>query len=90
MGMNVAVLAQAMEAKRRSMVRDLRNSMGKIRRLTVVRTANVCWRPKRMKRTPEVTKRAMMRALFQAKTTPPKFMAMTPETKAPQIRMAPT
>ena len=64
--MKVAVVAAAVEANSRSMVRDLRNSIGKMRRSFVVAMVKVCWMPKRMKRTPEVTKRPMMRPLDQA------------------------
>ena len=65
-GMKVDVLAQAVQAKRMSMVLDLRNSRGKMRRVGVVRIEKDCWSPKRMKRTPEVTKRPMMRPEDQA------------------------
>ncbi len=64
--MNVAVLAQAVAAKSSSIVLDLRNSMGKIRRSLVVATVKVCWKPNRMNKTPEVTNKPMMRPLFQA------------------------
>ena len=65
-GTNVAVLAQAMQEKRMSIVLDLRNSRGKIRRDCVVRIEKNCCSPKRMNRTPEVTKRPMMRPDDQA------------------------
>ena len=65
-GTKVAVLAQAVQVKRMSMVFDLRNSRGKIRRVEVVRTEKDCCSPNRMNRMPEVTKRPMMRPDDQA------------------------
>ena len=55
-----------MEAKRRIIVRDLRNAMGKMRRSLVVAIVKLCWMPKRMKRMPDVTNRPIMRTLDQA------------------------
>ena len=65
-GMKVAVLAQAVQENRMSIVLDLRNSRGKIRRSGVVKIEKDCCSPKRMNRTPEVTKRPMMRPDDQA------------------------
>ena len=65
-GTKVAVLPQAMQMKRMSIVLDLRNSIGKMRWLWVVKIENDCCIPKRVKRTPEVTKRPMMRPDDQA------------------------
>ena len=65
-GTKVAVVAQAMQANRISIVLDLRNSIGKMRRLWVVKIEKDCCSPKRMNRTPEVTKRPMMRPDDQA------------------------
>lgn len=90
MGTKRAVPAAAVQMKRRTMVRDLRNWTGNRRSSGVVKMQNCCWIPKTMKMAPQTTNVAIVRPSFQGQLAPPKVRAMTKEVKRPAFNRAPT
>ena len=64
-------------------MRFFRNWQGKMRVLALVNIVRLCWIPKMIKRTAEMTKSAMVWPLPHGKRAPPKLMAIISVMMAP-------